>query len=52
MLHTGSDAALWVDDVSADVVELGRRGLALVVSSVLERRLDEVREVLAGASVA
>ena len=38
-------------DVSAGRRDLGRPGLALVVLSVVERRLDAVRAVLAGADV-
>ena len=38
-------------DVSAGRQDLGRPGLALVVLSVVEQRLDAVRAVLAGATV-
>ena len=38
-------------DVSAGRRDLGRPGLALVVLSVVEQRLDAVRAVLAGATV-
>jgi transposase InsO family protein len=40
-----------IGDVSVDVVGPGRPGLALVALSVVERRLDAVRAVLAGAAV-
>jgi hypothetical protein len=39
-----------IGDVSVGVV-VGRPGLALVASPVVEQRLDAVRAVLSGASV-
>jgi hypothetical protein len=51
MCDTGHDRSLRIVTFPWDVLVSGRPGLALVVVSVVEQRLDAVRAVLVGVEV-